>query len=366
MERVATKKPASGRGLVRGAVRAKKEHRKAVSIDVICLADVQAEHVEWLWASRIPVGKITVVDGDPGLGKSTLLCDIAARVTRGDRMPEDSLKARAPGDVVLMSAEDGPADTIRPRADAARADARRIHLWTVTRDEDGTERTPSVADIEQLERIIVATKAALVVIDPFVAYLPSDNNSYNDHHMRRAMAPLAAIADRTHVAIVLVRHLKKSGEGAIYRGGGSIGIAGAARSVLLVAKDRDDETGETRVIAPVKSNLAREASALKYRVVDGGGVGKIEWLGVAEGVSADELVAIRKTERPATKTEDATEWLRRLLEDGPKDHEEIAVAASAYGHTDKVLRNARERLGVIVERKGRGRTIWRLPDGGAS
>lgn len=338
--------------------------QRAVSSDLVCLADVEAERVEWLWHARIPLGKITVVDGDPGLGKSTMTLDLAARVTRGDRMPEDAHPRRTPADVVLMSAEDGPADTIRPRADAASADVRRIHLWVATREEGGDARPPSVGDCEELERIIRQTSAALVVIDPFVAYLPDDKNSHNDHDMRRAMAPLARIADATRAAIVLVRHLKKSGEGAIYRGGGSIGIAGAARSVLLVAKDREDETGETRVLAPVKSNLAREAPALRYKVVDADGVGRIEWLGVAEGVSADDLVS-RASPREPTKTDACATWLREFLSDGPQDRDAIARAAEAYAYTEKVLRRAREQLGVVDERYGRGRTRWALP-GGAS
>jgi hypothetical protein len=368
MQQVASKKPASGRGLARRGARVAE--REATTTGVVCLADVEAETVEWLWDGRVPLGKVTILDGDPGLGKSTMLIDLAARVTRGDRMPEDPHPAKAPADVVLLSAEDGAGDTIRPRADAAGADVRRIHLWVVSVDDEGNEREPTLADVEVLEEIINRSGAALVVIDPFVAYLPTNKNSHSDQEMRSSITPIGRVAQRTGTAIILVRHVKKGAvTKAIHGGGGSIGIVGAARSALLVAKDPEDETGQTRVLAIQKSNLAREAASLKYRVVDAGGVGRIEWLGVSRH-TADELVTVKP--QPATKTDGCVEWLADYLASGPKEYGEIKVAAEARSWSLAVLTDARERLGVRPKRKGKPPnqiSWWELPvkgEGGAS
>lgn len=234
------------------------------------LADVVAERVEWLWPGRMPRGKLVVLDGDPSVGKSTLALDLAARITTGHPMPGEDLAMVPPSAVVLMAAEDGLADTIRPRLDAAGADCTRVHHLDAvpTVDDEGTvrERPPVIpGDVEAIEALVVATGAVLVIVDVLMAYLSGRSDSHRDQDVRGALAPLVAVAERTGATIVVLRHLTKSpGGAAIYRGGGSIGIVGAARSALLAAVDPDDDTGTRRVLAAIKCNLGPLSAAMGY------------------------------------------------------------------------------------------------------
>jgi RecA-family ATPase len=200
-----------------------------------------------LWPRRIPSGKITVLDGDPDNGKTVLTIDLAARVTAGLDLPDDT-PTEAAG-AVIVSAEDGAADTIRPRFDAADGDPTRACLL-------GDEEPLAIpGDIPRLERAVRQVEAALVVIDPIMAFLSGDVNSNRDQDVRRALTPLKQMAERTGAAIVLVRHLNKTpGGNPLYRGGGSIGLIGAARSGLVVGRHADDD--ELRVLAGQKNNLS--------------------------------------------------------------------------------------------------------------
>src|ERR687890_334782 len=203
------------------------------------LSEVEPEQVEWLWPGRLPLGKLSVLDGDPGLGKSVLTLDVAARVSAGLELPDG--QRCEPAGVVLLSAEDGLADTVRPRLDAAGADTQRVVALSSVPD-GKTERSLSIPeDLPALERAIRRVEASLVVVDPVMAFLSGNTNSHKDQDVRRALAPLAKLAERTGAAILIVRHLNKaSGGETTHRGGGSIGIIGAARSGLVVAEDPED------------------------------------------------------------------------------------------------------------------------------
>ncbi|MGH3584576.1 MAG: AAA family ATPase, partial [Mycobacterium sp.] len=212
------------------------------------LADVKPEAVEWIWPGWLPAGKLVTLDGDPGLGKSTLAIGIGAIMTTGGRWP-DGTACTVVGDVLLMSGEDGIADTVRPRLDAAGADVTKVHNIDGVRIEaDGTLRPPTLADVAPIERAIDATGARLLVVDVIMAFLPSGTDSHKDQDIRRVLSRLAGVADRTGCTVLLLRHLNKAkGGDPMYRGGGSIGIVGAARAGMLVAADPDDP--ERRVLA---------------------------------------------------------------------------------------------------------------------
>ncbi len=224
------------------------------------LSSVEPLTLDWFWSGYVPAGMLTILEGDPGLGKSLVTLDLVARVSCGRELPgEPSGLVRPARGAVLLSAEDDLARTIRPRLDAAGADVQRVAIVGL-RERDGTTREPviSPADLREIEKAIAAVDAALLVIDPLVAYLPDTVNANRDQDVRRSLSPLADLGERTGAAIVAVRHLRKAGaENPIYRGGGSIGIIGAARAGLLVARDPDDPTGERRSSPPRRATSDR-------------------------------------------------------------------------------------------------------------
>jgi AAA domain len=205
-------------------------------------------------------------------------------------MPLETVAAAA-ADVVILSHEDGLADTIRPRLGAADADLRRVHAIQSVPAVGGGERLPVLpGDLAPIVAAVEARAAGLLIIDQLFAYLASEVDSFRDHDVRAALAPLAAAAERTHVAVVVVRHLnKRMGGPALYRGGGSSGIIGLARSGLVVAADPEDSA--LRILASVKNNLCPPPPSLRWKLVDdGNGVARVEWLGTSEH-NADALLS---------------------------------------------------------------------------
>ncbi len=321
------------------------------------VAEVQASSVTWLWRSYIPLGKLSILDGDPGLGKSLLTIDLAARVSRGAEMPDGTRSdLEGPRSAVILSAEDDVADTIHPRLKAAGADLDLIFTL---------EGAVTLADVKEIEDAICETEAALLVVDPLMAFLRAD--AHRDDEVRSRLASLVRVAERTGCAVLVVRHLNKSaGCNPLYRGGGSIGIIGAARAGLLAAPHPNDE--DLRVLAPSKANLTRLPPSLEYRIqtttLEGlGDVPRIAW-GDTSPLSAGDLLEWAADHGPGREAED---FLRGVLIEGPMPAREIYRAAREEGISQRTLRWVAERLGV---HKGRQRTpegswvsLWVPPKG---
>jgi len=323
------------------------------------LSDLTSEDVRWLWPGRIPFGKITVLDGDPGLGKSTITLDLAARLTRGEAMP-DGVRGdnEKPAGVLLLTAEDGLRDTVLPRLKALGADMTRVYALESVPNVKGEPEMPAIPrDLDLIERMVVEHGVALVIVDPLIAFLgdSSETNTWRDQDIRRALGPFALMLERTASASLLVRHLNKgSGGNPIYRGGGSIGIIGAARSGLLVQKDPDDETGVRRVLAPTKANLSAPAKAMAYRMEQApNGSVRVVWEGETEHTAVG-LLAEPLPEEERSELHDAVEFLRAELYAGAVQVEEIKRRSRAAGISERTLKRARARLGVVAE-KGDGR-----------
>ena len=229
------------------------------------MCDVQAEPVEWIWRGYLPEGKLTILDGDPGTGKSLIATDLAARVTTGREMP-DGDGGGAPGGVVYLCCEDGLADTVKPRLEVAKADSKKIIVFESVRDAGGATRLPSIPeDLGHLEAVVDEIGARLVIVDPLFAYLSARSDSNSDPHVRRALTPLARLADNKGVAVLAIRHFNKNeNQKALYRGGGSIAFTALARVALLVGQDPTDP--DARVLAVAKCNLERAPKAMGYRV----------------------------------------------------------------------------------------------------
>src|SRR5918994_1370026 len=336
----------------------------------ILVSDVETERLAWLWRGWLALGKLSVLDGDPGLGKSATTLDIAARVSTGRPFPDGSECETGAGGVVILSAEDGLADTIKPRLEAAGADTSRISSLGTVWEGQGVrrhERTLSLPeDIPLIEREIRRVEAKLVIVDPLMAFLPKKIDAHKDQDVRRALAPFASMAERTGVAVQVVRHLSKSeGTSPIYRGGGSIGIIGAARMGALVAKDPKEE--ERRILAPTKNNLAVHPKSLLYGLEEADN-GAVSVIGAgASDYLASELLQSARVDRADARRE-AEDFLAALLSDGPVPKATVEGEANAANISPGTLRRANSSLGVIAERenqvggeRGAGRWVWKLP-----
>lgn len=339
---------------------------------VVTLADVQPEAVRWLWAGRIPRGKLTIIAGDPGAGKSNILLDIAARVSRGAPWPTSGGPCH-PGTVLLLTAEDGLADTVRPRLDAMRGDPRRVHALTAIRHPQGERPFNLETDIPRLEAVLAATaEVALVGIDPVSAYW-GRGDSWKDTEVRRVLTPLAALAERTGAAVVGIMHLTKDSQRrAIHRVLGSVGFAGAARSLLAVCKDQGDP--DRRLFLPVKSNLGVPPPGLAFRlesvqIGEGGSVSRVAWEVGTVNVNADEALSARRTAEEQMAHDDAVEFLRGLLRDGPVPAANVEKAARQMGVPMDSVRRAKRSLGVRATKQGfglGGTWTWTLPEADGS
>ncbi|MBX5493251.1 MAG: AAA family ATPase [Chloroflexi bacterium] len=252
----------------------------------------------WLWPSYLPLGKLVLLEGDPGLGKSLLALDLAARVTRGMPMPDGARGLDAPAGVVLLLAEDDLADTVRPRLDAAGADPARVVALQTAGDPTDPDRPPTTLDVEALRQAIQAVGARLLIVDPLAAFLPAKTDAHTDADVRRALAPLARLAASERVTVLAIRHLNKSTAlPALYRGGGSIAFTAAARAVLLVARHPEDPT--QRVLAPLKANLAPDAPALAFSITSHDGPApRVAWGGATEYSASELLGGGTRDERP--------------------------------------------------------------------
>lgn len=309
---------------------------------------IAPERVDWLWSGYLPKGKLAILDGDPGLGKSTVAIDIAARVSRGLAMPDGS--AGVTGYVLVHSAEDGAADTIRPRLDAAGADTNRVGLLP-----DGLTLP---GDVGRLKGWIEDTGANLLILDPLMAYIGSGLKANSDQDVRKALAPLSQLAEMTGCSVLVIRHLRKAESStAVYRGGGSIGIIGQARIGLAVARDPDDE--DKRLLLVTKSNLGPMPASLSFSLAGWTGTNgieasKVEWLG-ADDRTADDLLTGQQDERPA-RTKD-----RPHEREGKALRGIVQAAGGAMRGTEALA--ALAELGYRYEQTGYAVTRLRLEAG---
>ncbi len=283
------------------------------------LSEVAAEPVQWLWRQRLALGKMTTLDGDPGLGKSSITLDIAARVSSGQPMPDGS--AGITGGVVLITPEDGLSDTIQPRL--ARVGATLSRIVSLSNIETIDPATGYVyqraftlpEDLESLEKAMLRVDARLVIMDPIMALLGS-KDTYKDSEVRSLLVPIQMLMERHRAACIMVRHLTKNGgENMLYRGGGSIAFIGLARTGLAVVKDPFDET--QCVFAHIKSNLGKYAPALNYCISSDEEEGDerpyVVW-GTENSLSTSSLLAPSPTRKPSSTRQDI---LRILKEHSP-------------------------------------------------
>jgi hypothetical protein len=339
----------------------------AVAVAVYRIAStIDREDVSWLWPGRIPFGKPVMVDGDPGQGKSTLVsADLTARVTTGAKMPDGTGGGRPRG-AVILSAEDGAADTIRPRLEAAGADLDRVAIFDGVRIGEDEFGFVVPRDIGVLVDVFRDLDVGLIVLDPLFAYLDSKVDTYKDPAVRQALRPLAKLVEEHRVALAVVRHLNKSQtRSALYRGGGSIAFIGAARAGYVVVSDPADE--DRHLFATTKNNIAPKAPTLAYRLQTHPRLGcaVVQWEPEPDPRSALDLLGAGDDQGVQM---DAKAWLAEFLGNGPVRSSDLTKAAEAQGYAERTIYRARAALGVEVGKfvTGRaGRFEWwaALPGG---
>ncbi len=338
---------------------------------VKCFTDIQSVPISWLWTGRIALGKLTMVAGDPGLGKSLVTATLAAHVSKGYAWPVDQ-SIPPTGDIILISAEDDPADTIKPRLEAAGADCTRIHVVEAIQEEivdaesESTQRMFSFKrDIATLGDLLsTLPNCRLVIIDPISAYLDS-TDSNNNSDIRGLLAPLSELASKHKVAIVLVSHLNKnSGGNASYRVMGSLAFTAAVRTAYIVTKDKDNP--ERRLLMPLKNNIAKDKTGLAYSIVEAeNGQPVIAWESEPVEMTTEEALAISQSTEQHTATDEAVDFLIDLLANGSVKAEEANKEAQRIGISSKPLRNARAKLGIKPKKSSSFEDSfweWKLPE----
>ena len=319
------------------------EEKREKNYRLINMEDVQAREVSWLWYPYIPYGKLTIVQGDPGEGKTTFILHLAALLTKGEPLPNEEVDVqREPVNVIYQNAEDSLEDTIKPRLLEAGADCNRVLVID--------ESVDCMTD-ERLVRAIRETGAKMVVLDPIQAYLGADVDMHRANEIRPVLKQLGNIAEEYGCAIILIGHMNKaSSSKSTYRGLGSIDFQATARSVLVVGRIKDDTT--LRVIAHDKSSLAPEGTSIAFRMDKEKG---FTWEGVYD-ITVEELLS---GESRGQKTKDAKSFLAEILAEGQMSCNEITEAARERGIKKKTLWNAKKEMSIDSVKVG-SQWYWTL------
>lgn len=329
--------------------------RNEPNLKLINMEQVEIEKIDWLLYPFIPFGKVTIVQGDPGEGKTTMVLQIIAKLTKGEAVlpsgsDEPALEGKTmalePVNVIYQTAEDGLGDTIKPRLLSAGADCSRVMVI------DDNDQALTMMDA-RLEEAIIKTKARLVVLDPIQGFLGAAVDMHRANEIRPLMKRIAVLAEKYHCAIILIGHMNKNSNGkSSYRGLGSIDFQAAARSVLIVGRIKDEP--EIRVVCHVKSSLAPEGKSIAFRLDKDTG---FEWIGEYD-ISVDDLLS---GENRGQKIRSAKEFLKEVLASGSVAQTKVAEEAESRGIKKKTLWNAKKELEIDSVKIG-NQWFWMLPE----
>lgn len=313
-------------------------------LKMIKMSDIEAQEIEWLWHPYIAYGKLAIVQGDPGDGKTTLILNLAAKLTKGEGLGEN-MKVMEPMNVIYQTAEDGLADTVKPRLLQAGADCEKVLVI------DESEKSLSMLD-ERIEEALIKTGARVLILDPIQAYLGSGTDMNRANEVRNMTKRLAALAEKYKCAIILIGHMNKAaGNKAAYRGMGSIDFYAVARSVLLVGRVEGEPN--IRAMVQIKNNLAEFGHAKAFRLSEEG----FRWLGDYE-ITADEVLGGYAPK--INKLEQAKDLLRELSKELEKvESNSIYDMAKEQNISKRTLENAKREMGIRAKREN-GSWYWPL------
>lgn len=328
--------------------------KQNVELKLIHMEDVVSKEVEWLWYPYIPYGKITIIEGDPGEGKTTLVLKLAAALSRGLPLPCDDDKEYEPIHIIYQTAEDGIEDTIKPRLEKAGADCSMIRVI------DETDKELSMTD-DRLEQAIIETGTRLIILDPIQAYIGATVDMHRANEIRPVLKHLGIIAEKHNCAIILIGHMNKaSGSKSTYRGLGSIDIQATARSVLLVARLRDKPN--IRIMAHDKSSLAPAGDAIGFEMTEDNGMVCIG----PYDITIDELLSGNEG-RGKKKLDIAENFIKEYFGINKAiPSNEIMMEAAKRSIKRNTLLSAKKKLGITSDKeKAEDGTIywtWVMPE----
>jgi hypothetical protein len=342
--------------LTRSAATARKA-AEAMSPDYVCMVNVEAKPIRWLWQDRLPGAMLSLLIGVEGRGKTFVALDMAARITTGRFWPDAQAPEDVPlvGNVVFLTSEDHLEYTVRPRLDAMGADASRVFALRGVKSEKGSEFFDVVKHLPALEEMVKSIgNVRLIICDPLTAFLGATDQHKNGE-VRTALARFSGLAERYGCAVLGISHLSKdASKAAIHRTIGSVAFSAAARAVWLVADDKDGDT--RRIFCPVKCNLAPLAKSLAFRIEDGA----VHWEAGQFEANANDLLSDGNGESPLNE---AVQFLREILADGRVLSREVQKLAKQSGISERTLNRAKKVVGVKSEREGIGVAsvwFWRL------
>lgn len=356
------------------AIAAAGQRPQADGVILLNAADLKPQPVRWLWRDWLALGKMHIMAGAPGKGKTTLAMQMAATVTAGGRWPDGS-RCEA-GSVLIWSGEDDPADTLAPRLIAMGANQTKVHFVHCTRVRGEERPFDPATDMKHLvDAAHRIGDVRLLIVDPVVSAVAAD--SYKNTEVRRALQPLVDLGNTLDVAVLGISHFGKGGAGRdpTERVIGSVAFAAVARLVMVVAETTTETGAKCRVLARSKSNIGPDDGGFEFDVEQvelneypGVQASRVQWGRAVEGTARELLADAEDSQGDSVNrgaaTNEAVEALRSILSDDTVPGQSVKAQMRAEGHSEKVTRTAREKLHVVVTRSGCGKDMvsyWRLP-----
>jgi len=337
----------------------KKRSKKKEAV-IKPLSSYERKEVSWLWPSYIPKGNLTIIEGNPGLGKSMITCKIAACESTGVPYPHSTLTAREPAKTLMLLAEDSIYHTVRPRIEDNGGDLDNINIFEAVKNADGSLDIISLRrDLDLLREELGRGNYTNLVIDPFTAFL-GDIDNYKETDSRLVLTPLKSIAEEFEISVIAVRHLRKSSSGkAILDGGGSIAFSAAARAVFTVIENPEVD-GECLFVC-TKASLSAKPPGIAFKIDGGNKISFLREVELTAQQALDSEQTADNTKRPAR--EDAKAYLLSALSEGPQPSEEVLKFAAKEGHARSTVLAAKRELPISTDREGfGGKCVWVLDE----
>ena len=338
------------------------DHPPKDEATLISLDEVEPKPIAWLWFNKVPAGKISLIVGDPGAGKSLFSLWMASIISRGDDWPDvKNPSVDNKGSIIILTAEDSLDDTVRVRADAMRSDVSKIKILQGMIPAD---KEIEFFDIKKHLKILEGAiekieDVKLIIFDPITAYL-GDIEGNKNTQLRSALSPLAILADKYKVAIIGIHHLNKDqAKKALYRALGSVAWTATARSVWLIQLDEDDSMSQRRFFSPLKANICKNPTTLAFRVEGPLGQPRVIFERDPVDRTADELLMDDEGREKHSAIREVMIWLKQALEDGPLKAKEIYALAEENKISSATLNRAKSRLNINSYQENR-QWVWGL------